>query len=554
MSADNADARLLHGVKRIHSPKTGKSSAPHEASPNQINRHDFDKLILDTETSSFTNISQLQELLSLEDALYKTHLLLNNIFENINTPIVYLDTHLKVLKSNTAFRKLAQLDDDNIEGTVLFSFFMDKDILQACRQAIKTASPITLYSKQIQQNNAGLKYWDFTIQPVRSTRQDIDSLILYAINVTEKVVMQNNVQMMQELFRTAVENIPKCFAIYSAVRDDKGEIVDFKIEYMNKEASRSGNDPVNCPCLYFGSQTKYSSNIQVLKEFTKIVNTGRPISKEFICYKTAESDSKISSAYDLKAVKLKDGVASFWSDITEKKVTDQKLEDSKEQLRKLSLHLQSAREEERTRIARELHDELGQSLTALKMDIAWLNTRLHDNPEIKKKIFLSMNLINATLRSVKKICSDLRPSVLDHLGLSAAIEWESKEFENRTGIKCSVSLPDEELQLNKPLLNNLFRIYQEAMTNIAKHSKATEASVCLSIQNGNLILIVSDNGIGIKDSDLLDGSLFGIVGMNERVHYCNGTICIEGFKNRGTCITVHVPLVKGHGDDKNTGS
>jgi transcriptional regulator with PAS, ATPase and Fis domain len=338
MTADNTDANLLKGRKRRSSLKTRKVTAHAVSTQNKScgSSHDFNKLALDTESSSFTNISQLQELLSLEDALYKTHLLLQNIFEHIQTPIVYLDTHLKILKSNTAFRKLMMVEDDNIDGTALFSFFMDREILQACRRALKTSSSVTLYSKLLEAAGSKHGYWDIAIQPVKSTGQNIDSLIVYAFNVTEKITMQNSVQMMQELFRTAVENIPKCFAIYSAVRDDTGEIIDFKIEYMNKEAQISGKDPVSCPCIYFNSDTKFSTGRQVLKEFKYIINTGKAISKEFICYDAESLDSKIAAAYDLKAVKLKDGVAAFWSDITEKKLTDQKLEESKEQLRNLA--------------------------------------------------------------------------------------------------------------------------------------------------------------------------------------------------------------------------
>ncbi|MCE5313209.1 MAG: histidine kinase [Nitrospiraceae bacterium] len=517
---------------------------PHRSAGPVSSKLFFSKLSLDMESSSLSQITELQELLSLEDALYKTNLLLQNIFEHIHTPIAYLDTHMKILKSNTAFRRLTGTEHGDIDGTALFSFFMDKELLQACRKALKTAKSVTLYSKVFTPSEPGQTYWDISIQPVKSTGVNIDSIILFAFNVTEKIAMQDNVHRMQELFRTAVENIPKCFGIYTAIRDENGEIKDFKIEYLNKAALSRIKGSESIPFIFQGGQSGYNTGRQMQKEFAAVVNTGRSISKEFICYDSSAEGSAMAAAYDLKAVKLKDGVAAFWSDITEKKLTNQKLEESKEQLRKLTLHMQSTREEERTRIARELHDELGQSLTALKMDISWLHSRLSGNAEMQKKISLSLHLINATIQSVKKICSDLRPSMLDHLGLSAAIEWEAAEFERRTGIKCSIDMPDEELNIEKTLLTNLFRVFQETLTNITRHSHATEASVSMKLENGQIVLKVSDNGVGIKDKDLINTSSFGIIGMNERMYHCNGTVDIEGHENMGTCVTVHVPMKK----------
>lgn len=507
-------------------------------------KHYFSRMAIDAESSSLSQATELQELLSLEDALYKTNLLLQNIFEYIHTPIAYLDTHMKILKSNTAFRKLMGTDQNDIDGTALFSFSMDKELLQACRRAVKMSESVTLYSKTFDMPSPAQTFWDISIQPVKSRGRGIDSIILYAFNVTEKINMQDNVQKMQELFMTAVENVPKCFGIYTAIRDENGDIRDFRIEYLNKAALSRTKNSANGPCIFLSGKPQYNTGKQIQKEFAAVVNTGRSISKEFICYDSSSTSESISAAYDLKAVKLKDGVAAFWSDITEKKMMDMRLEESKEQLRKLSLHLQTAREEERTRIARELHDELGQSLTALKMDISWLYSRLSENPEMRKKISLSLHLVNATIQSIKKICSDLRPSMLDHLGLSSAIEWEAAEFERRTGIKCSLDLSDDDLDLDKTLLNNLFRIFQETLTNIARHAQASKAEVLLKHENNRIVLKVSDNGIGIKDKDLLSSSSFGIIGMNERVYHCKGTIHIESAENRGTCITVHVPYRK----------
>ncbi len=214
-----------------------------------------------------------------------------------------------------------------------------------------------------------------------------------------------------------------------------------------------------------------------------------------------------------------------------------------DQLRNLSAYLQNARENERTMIAREIHDELGQSLTALKMDLSLLRKRLPkgDRPVIEKTESMA-RLIETTIRSVKKISTDLRPGILDHLGLIAAIEWQAEEFEKRTGIRCVVSFDPEEVILDKDRTTTVFRIFQEALTNVARHAKATEISVLLNMQADGLMLQVRDNGRGITEKQATAPKSLGLIGVRERVYYWGGTLTIDGSRNKGTTITVQIPL------------
>jgi PAS domain S-box-containing protein len=221
------------------------------------------------------------------------------------------------------------------------------------------------------------------------------------------------------------------------------------------------------------------------------------------------------------------------------------LEESQSRLRQLSAHLQAAREEERARIAREIHDELGQILTVLKIDLVSVQ-RMLNNPgqPVQDKLKTMLQLIDTTVQQVRRIATELRPGLLDDLGLAAAIEWQLNEFQERTEIRCeiTVNLDDSALDIDSRLA--LFRIFQETLTNIARHSRANLVTVRLEEADKQVILIVSDNGRGITDEDIAQSRSFGLLGMRERVHLLNGTFSIQGVPGQGTTITVHLPFEK----------
>lgn len=219
-----------------------------------------------------------------------------------------------------------------------------------------------------------------------------------------------------------------------------------------------------------------------------------------------------------------------------------------EELRALAHHLQSIREEEKIRIARELHDELGHSLTALKMDLAWLESGIAKTGQISpRQVMLekarSMSkLIDTTIDHMRKIVSELRPSVLDHLGLTAAIEWQVMDFQNRTGIKCFLQSSQEDMNLGKDLNTALFRVFQEVMTNVARHSNAKNVDIRIERKNGLIQARISDDGKGIPAEHIAHPRSFGLMGMRERVVLLGGEIAITGQPQRGTTVLVKIPF------------
>ena len=235
-------------------------------------------------------------------------------------------------------------------------------------------------------------------------------------------------------------------------------------------------------------------------------------------------------------------------DITERKRVEKKLRDSREQLRALAAYLQSVREEERTRIAREVHDELGQTLTALKMDLAWLDKKMAEantaaalRPLQHKTKTLPVS-VDQIISMVRKIATELRPPVLDELGLEAAIEWQIREFEKRTGIECQFKPGSRHLNLDPERATAVFRIFQETLTNIIRHAQATQVNIHLREEGDKLILEVQDNGRGLTGRERSGTRSLGLLGMRERATMLDGEINIIGRQGKGTTVGVRIPL------------
>ncbi len=234
-------------------------------------------------------------------------------------------------------------------------------------------------------------------------------------------------------------------------------------------------------------------------------------------------------------------------DVTELKRAEEKLKATSEQLRALSARLQAAREEEGTRIAREIHDEMGSTLTSLRWELERFDKTISEAEDwsqlqaLRAKIQDMMGLTDITIGTMRRITSELRPSVLDDLGLVAAIEWQAQQFEARTGIICNCDCSLEKVELSEEQSTAAFRILQEALTNVLRHAEATRVDIKINRENGYLALSISDNGKGITDSEKSEQQSLGILGMRERAHLIGGEIDIKGVEGKGTVVNVRVP-------------
>jgi len=235
--------------------------------------------------------------------------------------------------------------------------------------------------------------------------------------------------------------------------------------------------------------------------------------------------------------------AALNREIAERRLAERHMRESEDRLRALTSHFVTVREEERTHIAREIHDELGQVLTALKMDIAWLAKHL-DDAALLEKTDAMRQLVDDTIRTVRKISTGLRPEVLDDMGLVAAIGWQTTEFQKRAGVRCITSLPPDIVALDGDLATTVFRIFQELLTNVARHAHATRVDVELRQTADRLVLEVADNGVGILGGDENHKASLGLLGMQERARRLGGSVDILSSRGAGTRVAVSIPMAR----------
>jgi signal transduction histidine kinase len=237
-------------------------------------------------------------------------------------------------------------------------------------------------------------------------------------------------------------------------------------------------------------------------------------------------------------------IEAYSHEVQRKKIEKQ-LRISQAQLRKLSEHLQTVREEERSHIAHELHDELGQQLTVMKMDLFWLKNRCNENQKwLSEKIDKLIVITDQVIETIRNISTELRPVVLDHFGIKAAIEWQAKKFEEQTGIKCETILPKKKVLLDSQVSITIFRVCQEALTNVYRHAKAKNVKITMQDEKNTLILKIQDDGKGIGKKDISNPNTFGLLGIHERVNSLNGEFKIKSFKDKGTLLIICLPKTR----------
>lgn len=232
------------------------------------------------------------------------------------------------------------------------------------------------------------------------------------------------------------------------------------------------------------------------------------------------------------------------NDVTDKIIAEEKLKSSYAELRELATHLQTIREAERSHMAREVHDELGQQLTGLKMDIAWIAKKLKgESEEVNVRIKETLQLIDTTVKTVRRIATQLRPSILDDLGIVATLEWQSEEFQKRSGIECKFNSNVSVINTTTEIATGFFRIYQESLTNVLRHAKATKVEAQLLYKDNLMILAINDNGIGYDAAFIEKKKTLGLLGMKERTLMMGGTYEVSSKPGQGTKVIIIVPVL-----------
>ena len=239
---------------------------------------------------------------------------------------------------------------------------------------------------------------------------------------------------------------------------------------------------------------------------------------------------------------LSRSVQALEAENAQRRAAEDQLGQARDQLRALASRLLSIQEEQQKRISREIHDELGQAMTALKLDLGWLAAQLGEQEVLQAKIARMIPLVSGTITTIQRICAELRPGILDDLGLVAALEWQVQEFSERSGLSCRLDVEPEDLDVPPELATTLFRICQEALTNVMRHAQARSVQLRLLCEDGEIRLRISDDGVGIPAGRAEHPMSLGLMGMRERVQPWNGEVQILGRPGQGTEIRVRIAV------------
>ncbi|HKB45247.1 MAG TPA: response regulator [Chitinophagaceae bacterium] len=347
----------------------------------------------------------------------------------------------------------------------------------------------------------------------------------------EKETAEKNIEKEKELSDSIINSLPAIFYFCDA----KGNFLRCNNNFEN--VSGYSYEEINKMLLEnFFEPKKEHVHKWIEKVFT------RGYAETEAMFKT-RSGEKIPYYFTGSAVRFEDELCliGIGMDISARKQAEKEMQQLNSELRRLSAHLQNVREEEQTRIAREIHDELGQQITGLKMDLNWLKKKLTSNTEpmaMQEKISSMNELLDKTIQTIRKIASELRPSILDDLGLYAALEWQSQEFEKRFNIPVQFSTEVNQLEIAPAVASGLFRIYQESLTNVARHAEAKKIVASLQLKDKNLVLTVTDDGKGFVAND--DKKTLGLLGMKERALTMGGKIEIKSEPGKGTTVIITV--------------
>ncbi len=354
-------------------------------------------------------------------------------------------------------------------------------------------------------------------------------------DITEKVKAEEALKASEKKYKLLFENNPMPMWMLS--------LPDYRIIDVNESATRHYGYSREEFLQLEAKDINLEKDIAYLQELAKRKITGIRYS-DVLKHKKKDGtliDAEVISHdidYDGKPARL-----ILSNDVTEKIKAEQMLKKSIEEIRQLTEYIQTIREEERAHIAREIHDELGQQLTVLKMDVSWLNKKVGIKDEaVKQRLSELTGMLDGTVKTVRRISSELRPSLLDDLGLIAAIDWHLREFEKRMGINARFEELVDETMIPEHIKTGIFRIFQESLTNVARHSGASELIIKIEIQSGNLLLTIEDNGKGFNMETARDKKTLGILGMKERTAMLGGKYEISSKPGKGTTVIVSVPL------------
>jgi PAS domain S-box-containing protein len=467
------------------------------------------------------------------------------LFDHARDVIYTLSPQGVIMSLNPAFETLTGWAPSEWVGRLFGELIHPDDspsIIQKFQRILQGAS-LPLSETRILTSSGNYKFVE-CLETQETANDRIIGVLGIARDITERALAEQARRDSEQQFRQVVENIREVFWMSDPSKEKMLYISPGYQEIWGRTCEslyaspRSWLDwiyPDDRPHILKASQTK-----QTVGSYNEEYRIVRP-------------DGSIRWIHD-RAFPIRDQVGAVYriagiaEDITERKILQDKVRDSNQALANLAVRLQTIREEERTRISLDLHDQLGQTLVAGKFYLQWMDEALSGGTFLNvlsvwharlKSVIREMDL---TLAAVQRICFDLRPAELDQLGLVAALERQVREFADHTRISCETDIQVDDARMTSEQATALFRILQEALTNIAKHARATQVDIRLTEEDGQSKLYIHDNGVGIQESRINDQTSLGLLGMRERLRPLNGHLQITGSQGEGTMLVVRLPL------------
>ncbi|HMH22843.1 MAG TPA: PAS domain S-box protein [Puia sp.] len=464
-----------------------------------------------------------------EEAREKAELRYHNLIEQASDAIMITDQQGMFLEVNTTLCNLFGYTKEELLQSNISRLL---DPVQLKNEPIQFA---LLASGQPVLRERRMLHKDGTIIEVEANVKLTPDgrLLAIARDITERKRAAQQILREKEISESIINSLPGVFLL----REYPGNI----LRWNDRFESVSGYSPEEIPHLPGLQFFEEKDKDHMRQRVQKLLAEGKSSSEIVVVTK----DGRRIPFYLTGKVMNLDGktcLIIIGLDISERKKAEEELSQANEQLRDLSVHLQNIREDERKRIALEIHDELGQQLTALKMDLSWAIKKTTSEGIIYPKLSGMNMLIDQTIASVRRISSELRPSILDDLGLAEALDWQSVEFAKRYRIRTNFHSNLNELKLNPNIVTGLFRIYQESLTNVARHAQAKTVVSSLDLVEGQLILKIADDGSGFDTQTVENKGTFGLIGIKERTLMMGGAYTISSSPDKGTMVTISIPV------------
>jgi PAS domain S-box-containing protein len=484
----------------------------------------------------------------VEAALEASKTRFRAIFDQTFQFIGLMKTDGTLIEANRSALQFAGIREEDVLGKLFWDtpwWTHSPQLQNRLREAVRQAAGGTMvrFEATHPHPTGELAHVDFSLKPVRDEHGNVTLLIPEGRDITERKQVEAALRESEERYRSIFENAVE--GIFQTTLDGKYVAVNPTLARMY------GYDS---PDDMIAAITNIADQLYVdpgrRDEFVRLMQEQEEVTGfEALVYRKDGSfiwiSENVRTRRDPAGVLV--GYEGTVEHITERKLAEARLRATLDEVRTLSGRLTKVQEEERTRIARELHDELGVGLTCLKIDLSRLHTMVSEGAgagtrkKAGDKIRSMVEQIDTTIASVQRLVTELRPAILDDLGLVAAVEWQCQDFQKRTGIPCICVTSADDIAMDPERATALFRICQEALTNTARHAQATAVTIKLESRSNSLQLVVADNGVGIPDTKLSNRQSLGLIGMKERVALFGGEITIQGHPGKGTTVTACLP-------------